>query len=419
MNIAHISAQEILDSNGKPTVEVEVFLEDGSHALSQVPSGASTGTHEAHELRDGDESRFGGKGVLKAVESVNTNIREVLVGQDAYNQPHIDWLMREADGTENKSNFGGNAMIGVSMAVCRAAAQSHGAELYQHLATISGNNHYHLPEPMILLMEGGKHGNWATDIQEFMIMPQAHRFPSFREKLYAGAHIFHSLGKILNDINYNTGVGFEGAYCPKQLSSNEEAIELILQAIQVSGYQPGEEVTLAIDAAASEFYQDNHYVLHSENDTHISSAEWSQKLLRWVDQFPLQSLEDIFHEESWEGWQSFMQQVGDRTQIVGDDLVTTNVVRIQRAIDSQAMNATLIKLNQIGTVTETLEAIQLTHQAGFANIISHRGGETNDDFIADLAVGTVATQCKFGGPDRGERLAKYNRLLRIENQLNK
>jgi enolase len=417
MNISQVSAHEILDSNGNPTVEVEVVLEDGARALGQVPAGASTGSHEAHELRDGDPQRFGGKGVLKAVANVNTIIRDKLVGQDAYNIYQIDELLREADGTENKSHLGGNAMVGTSMAVCKAAAQSLGLELYQHISNIAYNNTLAMPQPMILLMEGGKHGAWATDIQEFMVMPQAAYFPTLRDQLYAGAHIFHALGKILAKKGFDTGVGFEGAYCPRQLRSNEEAIELILEAATECGFTPGKEITLALDAAASEFYQDGNYVLHSERDAVVSPQEWLERMTSWVNQYPIQSLEDGFHESSWADWQTLMSQVGDHCQIVGDDLVTTNPKLIRQAIDKKAMNATLIKLNQIGTVTETLEAIHLSHQAGFTNIISHRGGETNDDFIADLAVGTVATQCKFGGPDRGERLAKYNRLLRVENQL--
>jgi enolase len=417
MNIKNIRAHEILDSKGDPTIEVMVTLDDGTQALGGVPSGASTGTHEAFELRDNDQARYMGKGVLKAVENVNTTIQQVLVGQDAYNQTNIDNLLIQTDGTPNKSNLGGNAMVGVSIAVCRAAASSQKKELYQYFAQMTGNTQIEMPLPMITIMEGGKHGSWATDIQEFMLIPHHEKFPTLREKLRVTATIFQILGKTLDEKGYDSGVGFEGAYAPKQLQSNREALELIMYAIHRAGFEAGSQVSLAIDVAASEFFEVNHYVLKSENSRQVASEQWADELFELTQQFPLKSIEDPFHEEEWQSWQKFTQRVGQNCQVVGDDLVTTNVERIQRAIDSQAMNATLIKLNQIGTVSETLNAISLSTSANFASVISHRGGETNDDTIADLVVGTTANQCKFGGPDRGERLAKYNRLLRIENQL--
>lgn len=418
MNITSVTAHEILDSKGMPTVEVEVTLEDGTKAMGQVPAGASTGKLEAVELRDGDQSRYFGKGVLKAVENVSTQINQVLSGQDAYNQAKIDQLMIEADGSDHKANLGANAMVGVSMAVCRAAARSQKTPLYKYFGQLSGQTNFQMPQPMILVMEGGKHGNWATDIQEFMIVPQREHFASFREMLRAGAEVFHILGEILANKGYSIGVGFEGAYAPEQLSSNQEAFDLIMAACEQAGYRPGEQVVLAVDAAASEFFTDNAYTLRSEDNRQVSSEEWLQQVADWSDQYPLWSIEDPFDQTDWEHWTALVSQIGAERQIVGDDLVVTKVDLIQKAIDQKAINATLIKLNQIGTVTETLAAIKLSQQAGFASVVSHRGGETNDDMIADLVVGTAADQAKFGGPDRGERLAKYNRLLRIENELN-
>lgn len=417
MRITDLKAHEILDSKGDPTVEVAVTLEDGTIALGAVPSGASTGSSEAFELRDNDAARYAGKGVLKAVANVNTEIKNAVVGQDALNQAALDQLLIQLDGTENKTRLGGNSLLGVSLAVCRAAALSQKIELYQYFGQLSGNTQFQMPLPMILVMEGGKHGNWATDIQEFMVVPSQQRFPTFREKLQAAASIFHVLGKTLVEKGYDGGVGFEGAFAPRQLQSNQEAFEMIMYAINRAGYQAGSDVSLAIDAAASEFFEVNHYVLKSEKNREVAAEQWLAMLEGWSQQYPLRSIEDPFHESQWEAWQLFTQKTGQTVQVVGDDLVTTNVKRIQQAIDSQAMNATLIKPNQIGTITETLDAIKLSDSAGFASVISHRGGETNDDTIADMVVGTHASQSKFGGPDRGERLAKYNRLLRIENQL--
>lgn len=416
--IASISALEMLDSNSNPTLQVQVELQNGTTAIAAVPSGASTGATEAVEIRDGDERRYRGKGVLRAVQIVNTHINDLLVGMDATDQTKIDQKMIEADGTSNKSNLGGNSITGTSIAVARAAAASQNIPLYKHFAKLSGlTSDFTMPQPHILIMEGGKHGNWATDIQEFMIRPNREAFPNFAEMLRAGSEIFHTLGKILQEKKYDTGVGFEGAYAPTQLTSNTEALDLIIEAISQAGYQPEEEFSLALDVAASEFYKDGQYILKSEGDIALTPHELSEELSKWIQDYPLYSIEDPFHEDSWEDWSAFVAKHGSHCQIVGDDLVTTNTKRIQKAVDSKSMNATLIKINQVGTITETLAAINLSHQHNMPCVISHRSGETNDDTIAHLAVGTVATQCKFGGPDRGERVAKYNRLLVIENEL--
>ncbi len=417
MKIKDITAREILDSKGHPTVEAEVTLENGIKALGQVPSGASTGTTEAVELRDQDNSRYQGKGVLKAVANIKGLIKELLVGKDAYDQRGIDNLMIEADGTENKGKLGGNAIVGVSMAVCRAASRSQKVPLYKYFGQLSGNNNFVLPQPWILLLEGGKHGGWATDIQEYFVIPKKEKFETFSERLRVGAEIFHRLEKILEGKGYAIGVGFEGAFCPKQIQSNKQAFELMIEATEKAGFKLPEEVVLGLDAAASEFYKNGKYVLKSEGGKELTSREWSQGVIEWTKKYPIWLIEDAHAEDNWEEWFWFNSQVGDRLQIVGDDLLTTNIKRIQKAIDKKAVNSVLIKVNQIGTITETLEAIKLSDSAGFTTVISHRGGETNDDLIADLVVGTTSWQCKFGGPDRGERLAKYNRLLRIEEEL--
>jgi len=417
MLITSISALEVLDSNSNPTLRVAVTLIDGSVGVGMVPAGASTGSHEAVELRDGDDRRYRGKGVLKAVRTVNTTVSQLLVGQNAFDQAEIDRLLIEADGTPNKSKLGGNVITGTSIAVVRAAAQAQGIPLYQYFSHLTGNDDFALPQPLLLIMEGGKHGNWATDIQEFMLRPNMEAFPNFAEMLRAGSEIFHTLGKILRDKKYDTGVGFEGAYAPVQLQSNEEALDLIIEAIAQAGYQPGDEFTLALDVAASEFYEDGHYILRSEHDKKLTATEWNNQLSSWLSNYPLTSIEDPFHEDAWSDWSAFVAKHQHHCQIVGDDLITTNTERIQKAIDEKAMTAALVKINQVGTITETLAAIELSAAHGLPNIISHRGGETNDDTIADLAVGSVATQCKFGGPDRGERIAKYNRLLVIEDEL--
>lgn len=426
MHITSVSGLEILDSNSNPTLQVTVRLSDGTVGGGTVPSGASTGSSEAVEIRDGDERRYRGKGVLRAVQIVNTTINDLLNGMDVTDQRAIDEKLIEFDGTENKSKLGGNVITGTSIAVVRAAAAHLHMPLYQYFRKISldsANQHglatsqLQLPQPLILIMEGGKHGNWATDIQEFMIRPNLEAFPTFSEMLRAGSEIFHALGKILKDKNYDTGVGFEGAYAPAQLQSNEEALDLIIEAISAAGYQPGDEFTLALDVAASEFYADGKYVLQSENNRVVSAQEWADQLSSWIENYPLASIEDPFHESAWQDWSAFVAKNGGRCQIVGDDLVTTNTTLIRKAIDEHAMNAALIKINQIGTITETIAAVHLAAQHNMPSIISHRGSETNDDTIADLVVGLGASQCKFGGPDRGERVAKYNRLLNIEHEV--
>ena len=416
MKISNVFAREILDSRGQPTVEAEVTLEDGVKALGGVPSGASTGKAEAVELRDGDKNRFFGKGVLRAVENINTEIKSVLVGQDAYDQETIDRLMVEKDGTENKGRLGGNAIIGVSMAVCRAVARSQKIPLYQYFGLLSKNTKFELPQPLILVLEGGKHGAWSTDIQEYFVIPKKEAFTTFRERLQVGVEINKSLEKLLEDKNYAIGVGFEGAFMPKEIKSNEEAFSLMVEASEKAGFKMGEQILLGIDAAASEFFENNQYVLKSEN-LNLNKEQWQEKVLEWTEKYPIWSIEDMFGEDDWESWQSFTQKAGDKIQIVGDDLLTTNPKRIRRAIEEKSCNSVLIKINQIGTISETIEAINLSHQAGLTTVVSHRSGETNDDLIADLCIGTGCWQSKFGGPDRGERVAKYNRLLRIEERL--
>ncbi|MFH0749657.1 MAG: phosphopyruvate hydratase [Candidatus Gottesmanbacteria bacterium] len=416
MNIKDIHAREILDSKGHPTVEVDLTLENGMIATASVPSGASTGSTEAVELRDGDTARYFGKGVLKAVENVNTTLKQVVVGQDVTNQRNIDNLMIATDGTENKGKLGSNTIVAVSMAAARAAALSEHIPLYTYLGNLIGNTNFVLPLPQILILEGGKHGNWSTDIQEYVIFPNINKFPTFKERLRVGTEIFHSLGQVLSDKGYATGVGYEGAYCPKEMKSNEEAFQLMIEATEKAGYKMVDEILLGIDGAASEFFDNGTYTLKSEGGTKLTSRKWSERLIGWTKKYPLWSLEDIYDEEDWSEWTYLTSVIGTDHQIIGDDLLTTNVKRIQKAIDEKAINSVLIKVNQIGTVSETLDAIALAHKAGYTTVVSHRGGETNDDFIADLVVGT-SKQSKFGGPDRGERIAKYNRLLRIEEEL--
>ncbi|MFC1710972.1 phosphopyruvate hydratase [Patescibacteria group bacterium] len=419
MKIVNLHARQILDSKGLPTVEAEVTLENGIKALGQVPAGASTGSTEAVELRDGDKSRYFGKGVLKAVENIKGPIKDALIGQDAYLQEKIDELMIKIDGTDNKENLGANSIVAVSMAVCRAAARSQKTPLYKYFGQLSGNKQFKLPQPQILILEGGKHGNWSTDIQEYMIVPQKEKFVKFSAILQAGVEVYYALEKILDEKGYATGVGSEGAFMPKEIKSNEEAFQLIMLAVEKAGYKMPADIAIATDGAASEFYKNGHYVLKSEGNIKLNPEEWTEKIVNWTKKYPIWSLEDMHQEEDWDQWVNLTSQVGKSIQVVGDDLLTTNVVRIKKAISKKAVNSVLIKLNQIGTVTETIKAIKLADSAGFTTVISHRGGETNDDIIADLVVGTSSYQCKFGGPNRGERLAKYNRLLRIEEELEK
>lgn len=410
--IIDVIAREILDSRGNPTVEVDVITESGFFGRAAVPSGASTGEHEALELRDGDKDRFGGKGVLKAVQNVNEIIGPRLIGVSVLDQPYIDNLMLELDGTENKSKLGANATLGVSLAVAKAAAAYSGLPLYQY---IGGTNAKVLPVPLMNILNGGKHADNNVDLQEFMIAPVG--ASSFREALRMGIEVFHSLKKVLKSKGLNTSVGDEGGFAP-DLKSNTEALEVIMEAIEKAGYKPGEDIYLALDPAASEFYnaEIGKYELKSEK-AELTSKEMVEYYKNIVEKFPVFSIEDGLAEDDWDGWKIMVQELDDRIQIVGDDLTVTNVKRIKRAIEEGTINSVLIKLNQIGTLTETLDAINMTHRAGFTTVISHRSGETEDTTIADLAVAVNAGQIKTGSGCRTDRICKYNQLLRIEEEI--
>jgi enolase len=409
--IEDIAAREILDSRGNPTVEVEVLLADGSVGRAAVPSGASTGVHEALELRDGDESRFGGKGVQQAVENVNTTIAEELYGWDALDQEGIDNFMLGLDGTANKSSLGANAILGVSLAVAKAAAESVGLPLYRYLGGVSANT---LPVPMMNILNGGAHTGWqTTDFQEFMVMPVGAE--SFSEGLRWGAEIYQALKKVLKGKGYNTNVGDEGGFAPA-LKNDEEAIEAILEAIETAGYQAGEDVMIALDPAASELWEEDRYHLRIQGKV-LSSDQMVALWQDWVNRYPIISLEDGLAEDDWDGWAELNAAIGERVQIVGDDLLVTNVERLDRAIDMKAANSILIKLNQIGSLSETLAAIEMAKRAGWTAVVSHRSGETEDTTIADLAVAMNTGQIKTGAPARSDRVAKYNQLLRIEEEL--
>ena len=409
-NIKSINAIEILDSRGNPTVEVDVFLENGISGRAAVPSGASTGKFEAVELRDGDKNRYNGKGVLKAVHNVNDKINKVLIGLDVNDQLKIDKTMIELDGTENKSVLGANAILGVSLASVRAASKVKNIPLYKHLAV---NDNFKMPVPMMNILNGGSHANNTVDIQEFMIFPFGAR--TFSDALRIGAEIFHSLKSELHKKGFNTAVGDEGGFAPN-LKSNEEAIDIILNSIEKAGYKPGEEVFIALDVAASELFQDGKYNLESENKA-FSSDEMVEYLASLVKKYPIISIEDGLDENDWEGWTKLNKQLGKNIQIVGDDLTVTNIVRLQKAIDKKSMNSILIKLNQIGTVSETIQAVNLARQVGYGAVISHRSGETEDTFIADFSVAMGMGQIKTGSISRSDRVAKYNQLLRIEEEL--
>jgi enolase len=408
--IESINAREVLDSRGNPTVEVEVELFDGGYGRAIVPSGASTGVHEAWEKRDGDKGRYQGKGVLQAVTAVNETIAEELVGWDATDQAGIDQAMLELDGTENKSNLGANAILGVSLAVAHAAADSLGLPLYRYLGGVSART---LPVPMMNIMNGGKHAAGATDLQEFMIMPIG--ADSFREGLRWGAEIYHNLKKVLDSKGYRTTVGDEGGFAP-QVKANSEAFDLILEAIEKAGYKPGEQVMLAMDAACSEIYEDGKYHLKTEGKI-LTGPEMVDFLAAWCDKYPIISIEDGLHEDDWDSWTLLMQKVGHRVQIVGDDLLVTNVRRIQMGFERKAANSLLCKVNQIGSLTESIAAVDMVHRHGWTAVVSHRSGETEDSTIADLAVALNAGQIKTGAPARSDRVAKYNQLLRIEDDL--
>lgn len=399
-----------MDSRGNPTIEVEVFLEDGTVGRAAVPSGASTGVHEAVELRDGDKSRYLGKGVLKAVDNVNTIISPELIGFDATDQAGIDLLMIDLDGSANKGKLGANAILGVSMAVAKAAAQSLGLPLYQYLG---GFNAKELPVPMMNILNGGEHADNNVDIQEFMIMPVG--APNFREALRMGAEVYHSLKAVLKGRGLNTAIGDEGGFAPN-LSSNEEALKVIIEAIKKAGYKPGEDIFLAMDVASSEIYQDGKYNLAGEGITK-TAAEMVAFYEELVAKYPIISIEDGMAEDDWEGWKLLTEKLGDKIQLVGDDLFVTNTKRLKMGIDQDIANSILIKVNQIGTLTETFETIEMAKRAGYTCVISHRSGETEDATIADIAVAVNAGQIKTGAPTRSDRIAKYNQLLRIEEEL--
>jgi enolase len=408
--IASVHAREILDSRGNPTVEVEVRLDDGSVGLAAVPSGASTGAHEAVELRDGDPTRYGGKGVQRAAANVNGEIAAAVRGLRATDQAALDARLIALDGTPNKARLGANAILGVSLAVAKAAAASVGLPLYRYLG---GPNAVTLPVPMYNILNGGKHAADSTDFQEFMVMPVG--APSFREALRAGAEIYHALKTLLHQRGLGTGVGDEGGFAPS-LPGNRDAVEVVLEAIQAAGYRPGEDVLLALDPATSELYQNGAYVLAKEGRT-LTSDELAALWQDWCDRYPIISLEDGMAEDDWSGWVELTRRLGRRVQLVGDDLFVTNTERLSRGIREHAANAILIKLNQIGTLTETLTAVEMAKRAGWTAVISHRSGETEDTTIADLAVALNTGQIKAGAPARSERVAKYNRLLRIEEEL--
>ena len=410
-NISDIHAREVLDSRGNPTVEAEVTLVDGSHGCAIVPSGASTGEHEAVELRDGDNNRYLGKGVLKAVENVNGEIGDALANFDAADQRGLDQKMIELDGTENKSRLGANAILAVSMAAARAVAACYEFPLFRYLGGAAANI---LPVPMMNILNGGAHADNNVDFQEFMVMPVGAE--SFSEALRWGVEVFHTLKGVLKKRGYNTAVGDEGGFAPS-VRSNVEAIEVVLEAIQQAGYKPGEEIAIALDPAASEFYQDGKYVFKKSDKSSKSSDDMVRFWSKWVNDYPIVSLEDGLAEDDWDGWATLTKELGGKIQLVGDDLFVTNVKRLQEGIDRGVANSILIKVNQIGTVSETLYAIDLARRNGYTSVISHRSGETEDTFIADLAVATGAGQIKTGSASRTDRIAKYNQLLRIEEDL--
>ncbi|MGV0325597.1 phosphopyruvate hydratase [Corynebacterium confusum] len=406
-DILHVFAREILDSRGNPTVEAEVFLDDGAHGLAGVPSGASTGVHEAHELRDGDD-RYLGKGVTKAVENVNEEIADELAGFVADDQRLIDQAMIDLDGTENKSRLGANAILGVSIAAAKAAAESAALPLYRY---VGGPNAHVLPVPMMNILNGGAHADSGVDVQEFMIAPLG--FDSFAEALRGGAEVYHALKAVLKDKGLSTGLGDEGGFAPS-VGSTKEALDVIVEAIKKAGFTPGKDIALALDVASSEFYQDGKY--HFEGGEH-TAEEMSKVYEELIDAYPIVSIEDPLQEDDWKGYTALTATIGDKVQIVGDDFFVTNPARLQEGIDKKAANALLVKVNQIGTLTETFDAVDLAHRNGYRTMMSHRSGETEDTTIADLAVALGCGQIKTGAPARSERVAKYNQLLRIEQEL--
>lgn len=411
--IIDIRAREILDSRGNPTVEVEVLTENGMFGRAAVPSGASTGKYEAVELRDNDKTRFLGKGVLNAVNNIDDKIREALIGEDIFDQRYIDDIMLELDGTENKSNLGANAILGVSLACAKAAAMESKQPLYRY---VGGVNAHVLPVPMMNILNGGSHADNSIDFQEFMIMPVG--ADRFGDALRMGVEVFHHLKNVLKKNGYSTNVGDEGGFAPN-IKSNEEAIETVLKAIEVAGYRPGVDIMIAMDAAASEFYNEAEkvYHFHKSGGQKLSSDEMIGYWKSWVNKYPIISIEDGLHEDDWSGWQKLTKEIGSSVQIVGDDLFVTNTKRLQKGIDSDAGNSILIKVNQIGSLTETIDAVNLATRNGFTSVMSHRSGETEDTTIADLAVALNTGQIKTGSASRSDRIAKYNQLLRIEEEL--
>jgi len=409
--IIDIYGREILDSRGNPTVEVEVILEDGSVGVAAVPSGASTGENEAWELRDGDKKRYLGKGVLKAIENVNEKIADAIIGLDATEQIQIDKILLELDGTHNKSNLGANAILGTSLAVAKAAAEFYSMPLWKY---IGGTNAYILPTPMMNILNGGKHADNTVDIQEFMIVP--FNAPSFKEALRMGAEVFHNLKNVLKSKGYNTAVGDEGGFAPS-LKSNEEAFDVILEAIEKAGYKPKEDILLAIDTAASEMWEDGKYKMFKSTDEYKSADDMIQWYIDLCNKYPIASIEDGLGENDWQGWQKLTQALGNKIQLIGDDIFVTNPIYLQKGINEKVANSILIKVNQIGTLTETLNTMKLAHRNSYTTVISHRSGETEDTTIADIAVATNAGQIKTGSLCRTDRVAKYNQLIRIEEAL--
>lgn len=409
--IVDVHARQILDSRGNPTVEVDVVTENGVVGRAAVPSGASTGENEAVELRDGDKSRFGGKGVLKAVNNVNTSIKETLIGLDVFEQNTIDKTMIELDGSETKKNLGANATLGVSLAVAKAAAQESGQLLYRYIGGVNANT---LPIPMMNILNGGKHADNSIDFQEYMIMPVG--ASSFSEALRMGTEIFHSLKSVLAKSGYSTNVGDEGGFAPN-LKSNEEGIEVILQAIEKAGFKPGDDIYIALDPASSEMWEDKKYRFYKSDKRLISSDEMAQYWINWCKKYPILSIEDGMAEHDWDGWKKLTDEVGDKVQLVGDDLFVTNTKFLKKGIELGVANSILVKVNQIGTLTETIEAVQMAMNEGYTAIMSHRSGETEDSTIADLAVALNCGLIKTGSASRSDRMAKYNQLLRIEESL--
>lgn len=410
-SIIDIVAREILDSRGNPTVECDVYLESGTMARAAVPSGASTGIREAIELRDGDKKRYGGKGVLKAVENVNGEIADAILGSEASDQAFIDRTMIELDGTENKGRLGANAILAVSMAMARAAAEESGLPLFRYFG---GMGAVQMPVPMMNVINGGAHANNNLDLQEFMIIPVG--APSFKEALRYGAETFHTLKKIINSRGMSTAVGDEGGFAPK-CESHEEAIELILEAVKQAGFEPGKDIMIGLDCASSEFFDNGKYVMKKSGGKAMTAEEWAGVLEGWVNKYPIISIEDGMAEGDWEGWKMLTEKLGDRVQLVGDDLFVTNPKILKEGIEKGVANSILIKVNQIGTLTETFEAIEMAKRAGYTAVVSHRSGETEDSTIADIAVGLNAGQIKTGSMSRSDRMAKYNQLLRIEERL--